>query len=84
MLTIILNKNFCLFFRLKGRFDLLLNQIKRNTDDDPLVDHENVLVYEDDDDSNTLNSEDNVVMENGDGYSTAEDDEEEEDVMDES
>lgn len=65
---------FLYLIRLSGRLDLVLNQIKRNTDDDPIFNHDNVLVFEDDevsddgiknDDENSTD-EDDFEMINGD------------------
>ncbi|XP_037041242.1 WD repeat-containing protein 43-like isoform X3 [Bradysia coprophila] len=66
LLGIIQNRTNCLvqLTTLSGRLDFLLNQIKRNTDDDPIFNHENLLVYEDES-SNDEDSADESGMEYG-------------------
>ncbi|KAG4065348.1 hypothetical protein HA402_012293 [Bradysia odoriphaga] len=66
LLGILQNRTNCLsqLSALSGRLDLLLNQIKRNTDDDPIFNHENLLVYEDEA-SNDEDSADENGMEYG-------------------
>ncbi|KAG4065428.1 hypothetical protein HA402_002826 [Bradysia odoriphaga] len=66
LLGILQNRTNCLseLSMLSGRLDLLLNPIKRNTDDDPIFNHENLLVYEDEA-SNDEDSADENGMEYG-------------------